>query len=241
MTIKKSDIICIIPARGGSAGIKMKNLKKVNHKRLIQYPIEYALKSNLVGTVLVTTDNKLIAQKARKYGAITPFLRPKKFSGSLSTTETTLKHALLTYEKMINKKFKLCVFLTCTDLFRKNSWIKQGIETIKNNSKIESVFVGYKTHKNYWEKNANSKNLKWVRLKKSMEKYSSRQVRKFVVREDTGLFCVSRANLWRKGRRIGDNVDIILNELQLSSIDIHEAQDLDLANIAMKNFKNKIK
>ena len=86
MTIKKSDIICIIPARGGSVGIKMKNLKKVNHKRLIQYPIEYALKSNLVGTVLVTTDNKLIAQKARKYGAITPFLRPKKFSGSLSTT-----------------------------------------------------------------------------------------------------------------------------------------------------------
>ena len=142
---------------------------------------------------------------------------------------------------MINKKFKLCVFLTCTDIFRKNSWIKKGIETIKSDDKIESVFVGYKTHKNYWEKNANSKNVKWVRLKKSMEKYSSRQVRKFVVREDTGLFCVSRANLWRKGRRIGDNVDIILNELQSSSIDIHEAQDLDLANMAMKNYKNNIK
>ena len=121
---------------------------------------------------------------------------------------------------------------------RKNSWIKKGIETIKSDDKIESVFVGYKTHKNYWEKNTNSKNLKWVRLKKSMKIYSSRQVRKFVVREDTGLFCVSRANLWRKGRRIGNNVDIILNDLQPSSIDIHETHDLDLANMAMKTFKN---
>ena len=35
MTIKKSDIICIIPARGGSQGLKMKNLRTVNKKKLI--------------------------------------------------------------------------------------------------------------------------------------------------------------------------------------------------------------
>ena len=39
--------------------------------------------------------------------------------------------------------------------------------------------------------------------------YSSRQIRRSIVREDTGLACASRAELWRQGRRIGDNVDII--------------------------------
>ena len=236
MTIKKSDIICIIPARGGSQGLKMKNLHTVNKKKLIQHPIEYALKSNLIGTVLVTTDNELIAKAARKYGAITPFIRPKRYRGKFSTTEKTLQHALLTYEKMINKKFKLCVFLTCTDLFRKNTWIKQGITKIKNNHKIESVFVGYKTHKNFWERN-NHNFGKWKRIKEFMKEYSSRQIRKYIVREDTGLFCVSRANLWREGKRIGDNVEIILNNEFLTSVDIHDKNDLKLANYLMKDFK----
>lgn len=238
MKIKKSDIICIIPARGGSEGIKLKNIKKVDNKRLIKYPIEYALKSGLIGTVLVSTDNEFIAKKAREYGAITPFLRPKRFSGKYSTTETTLKHALLAYEKMINKKFKLCVFLTCTDIFRKNSWIKKGINVIKKNDNIESVFVGYKTHKNFWERAENTHS-KWKRLKKYMKTYSSRQIRKYVVREDTGLFCVSRASLWRKGKRIGDNIEIILNKFHESSIDIHDYHDLRMANQAMKTFLKK--
>tara|TARA_A100001015_G_C14862512_1_gene660959 strand:- start:175 stop:888 length:714 start_codon:yes stop_codon:yes gene_type:complete len=236
MTIKKSDIICIIPARGGSQGLKMKNVRMLNKKKLIQYPIEYALKSNLVGTVLVTTDNEIIAKVARKYGAITPFIRPKRHSGKFSTTEKTLQHALLTYEKMINKKFKLCVFLTCTDLFRRNTWIRKGINKIKNNNKIESVFVGCKTHKNFWERN-NYKFGKWKRIKDFMKEYSSRQVKKYIVREDTGLFCVSRANLWRKGKRIGDNVEIILNDDFLTSVDIHDENDLKIADYLMKDFK----
>ena len=236
MTIKKSDIICIIPARGGSQGLKMKNVQMLNKKKLLQYPIEYALKSNLIGTVMVTTDNEIIAKAARKYGAITPFIRPKRYSGKFSTTEKTLQHALLTYEKMINKKFKLCVFLTCTDLFRKNIWVRKGINKIKNNNKIDSVFVGYKTHKNFWERN-NDNFGRWKRVKDFMKKYSSRQVKKYIVREDTGLFCVSRANLWRKGKRIGDNVEIILNDDFLTSVDIHDENDLKIADYLMKDFK----
>ena len=67
-----------------------------------------------------------------------------------------------------------------------------------------------------------------------MKNYSSRQVKKYVVREDTGLFCASKASLWRKGKRIGDNVEIILNDDSFSVIDIHNNEDLRLANAAMK-------
>ena len=67
-----------------------------------------------------------------------------------------------------------------------------------------------------------------------MAEYSSRQVRRFVVREDTGLACASRAYLWREGRRIGDKVEILLNDDDFTAIDIHSQDDLELAEAALK-------
>ena len=213
-----NDVICIIPARGGSKGLAKKNILKLNGEPLISRPIKHAKKSGVIGTILVTTDDKKIAKIAKNYGALVPFLRPKKLSKDLTTTEETLKHALLTYEKMINKKFNIAVFLTCTDIFRDYKWITKAVNVLKKNPDIESVFTGYKTHKNFWEKNRYGK---WNRLKKWMSIYQSRQVRKFVVREDTGLSCASRAHLWRKGRRIGDKVEIILHNNDFTFVDIH--------------------
>ena len=65
----KKKIICIILARGGSKGLKNKNLRKVNGKPLIYYPIKDALKTNIIDDVIVSTDDKKIAHYAEKYGA----------------------------------------------------------------------------------------------------------------------------------------------------------------------------
>jgi hypothetical protein len=72
-----------------------------------------------------------------------------------------------------------------------------------------------------------------MRLRPWMAVYSSRQVRRCVVREDTGLACASRAWLWREGRRIGDRVEIIMNDDDFTSIDIHGEEDLQLAEAAL--------
>ena len=235
MKINKRDIITIILARGGSKGLKNKNLRKLNGKPLIYYPIDAAKKSKYIGNIIVSTDSKKIASVAKKFGATVPFIRPKKLSGSFATTEKALQHALINYEKLIGRKFKICVFLTATDIFRKVSWIDKCIEYLYKNKKIESVFFGYKTSKNYWE----YKNGKWTRLKKWMRIYSSRQIRKTIVREDTGLACASRSQLWRRGKRIGDKVKIFTNEDSFSHIDIHTLEDLKLAEAAKKIRKIK--
>tara|TARA_Y100000590_G_scaffold81530_1_gene90615 strand:- start:6108 stop:6821 length:714 start_codon:yes stop_codon:yes gene_type:complete len=231
-----NDVICIIPARGGSKGLAKKNIAKLNGEPLISRPIKHAKKSGVIGTILVTTDDKKIAKVAKNYGALVPFLRPKKLSKDLTTTEDTLKHALLTYEKMINKKFNIAVFLTCTDIFRDHKWITKAVKILKKKPSVQSVFAGYKTHKNYWEKN---KKGEWIRLKNWMAVYKSRQIRKSVVREDTGLSCASRAYLWRKGKRIGNKVEIIVHENDFSFIDIHSNQDLKLANLIFEKFKHE--
>ena len=224
-------ILCIIPARGGSKGLKKKNIQILNNKHLIFYPINFIKSSKYNIDLFVSTDDMKIANIAKKYGAEVPFLRKKKFAKDLTTTEETLQNALIEYERYKNKIYDYCIFLTATDIFRRSEWLEIGINKIINNPNLESVFVGYKTHKNYWEQNDKGK---WLRLKKWMRTYSSRQIRKSIYREDTGLFCISKAKLWREGRRIGDKVHIIENNDELSFIDIHDKNDLELANIIIK-------
>mgnify|MGYP006090573543 CR=1 FL=1 len=231
MSISKKDIVCIIPARGGSKGLLRKNVRLIDHEALIVRPIRHAIESGVIGTILVTTDDNEIANLARNAGAIVPFIRPSSLSEDLATTEDTLKHALLTYEEMIHKKFKLAVFLTATDIFRNPEWIIEGIEKMKKNPNLDSVFSGHTTHKNFWEKQEDGS---WKRLRNWMSLYSSRQTRRSIIREDTGLMCVSRASLWREGRRIGDNIDVIVNDDDFTNIDIHHEEDLELANHAIK-------
>ncbi len=232
---EKNSSIAIICARGGSKGLKRKNLRTLDGNPLIGRVIMHALSSEKLDTVLVTTDDKEIADIAMSYGAEVPFLRPKHLSEDLSTTEETLQHALLEYEKKNKKLYDICVFLTATDIFRNPAWIDESISRLISRPELESVFVGAKTHKNFWEKDDNGN---WIRLRDWMSEYSSRQIRRTIVREDTGLACASRAWLWREGKRIGDKVDIITTDDDFTSIDIHHLEDLQLAEAAI-NIRNK--
>ena len=224
-------MIGIIPARIGSKGVPRKNIKKVGGIPLISWTIRNAIKSSLISNIFISTDDEEIAEIASKEGCKVPFLRPKKLARDLSTTEESLKHALNSYEKIIKKKFSIGVFITATDIFREVAWITYAVKKLKSNRNLESVFSGYKTHKNFWEKNSKGK---WVRLKGWMKNYSSRQVRRYIIREDTGLACASRAMLWRQGKRIGNKVHVIENNDSFTSIDIHDNEDLLLAEEAKK-------
>ena len=102
---KKLKTICIIPARGGSKGLKNKNIMLVNGHPLIAYVISNALDSKVFDSIFVSTDSNKIANIAKQYGAEVPFLRSKKLAQDLSTTEETLKNALIQYEKYKSIKF----------------------------------------------------------------------------------------------------------------------------------------
>jgi len=220
--------IAIIPARGGSKGILKKNIQLFQGHPLISWPIESAKRSKKLDKVVVSTDDEEIREIAIKYGADVPFMRTKEVSKDLTTTEETLKYSLEKAENYYKTKFDICVFLTCTDLFRRHGWIDSAINRLEENKDLESVFVVNETHKNFWK----LKNESPERLEDWMKIYCSRQIREPIYREDTGLTCASRSYLWRKGRRIGDKVDFIVDKNPASSIDIHSAFDLFLANSA---------
>ena len=87
-------IVAVIPARGGSRGIPLKNLREVAGKPLI----EACLAAEPVDRTVVSTDHEGIAQVAREFGAEVPFMRPKELAGDEVTLDPVIYHAVTTLE-----------------------------------------------------------------------------------------------------------------------------------------------
>jgi len=92
--MKNRNILALIPARGGSKGIPRKNVRLIAGRPLIAYSIAHALQSQLIGRVIVSTDDEEIATAARAAGAEVPFLRPAEFAQDLSPDLDVFRHAL---------------------------------------------------------------------------------------------------------------------------------------------------
>lgn len=78
--------IAVIPARGGSKRIPMKNIKSFCSKPLISYSISTAIKSDLFERVIVSTDHYEIAKVAMDAGAEVPFMRSESLSDDFTGT-----------------------------------------------------------------------------------------------------------------------------------------------------------
>lgn len=87
------EILAIIPARGGSKGIPKKNIINLLGKPLIQYTIEAAKKSRKINRIIVTTDNKEIAEISKKSG-IEVIERPKELATDTSLTKDAIIHVV---------------------------------------------------------------------------------------------------------------------------------------------------
>lgn len=111
----KPNILGVTLARGGSKAIKNKNITIINGYPLIYYTIKEAKKSKYLTNYIVSTDNNLIKKISNKYGAETPFSRPKKYSSDKSSSASALKHALIMSEKFYNKKFQYVIELMNTN------------------------------------------------------------------------------------------------------------------------------
>lgn len=87
-------VLAIIPAKGGSTRLKRKNIAEIAGKPLIAYPIENAKRSGLCERVIVSTEDREIAEIARKYGAEVPFIRPIELARDPATISDVCLHAL---------------------------------------------------------------------------------------------------------------------------------------------------
>jgi len=88
------NILGIIPARGGSKGLKDKNILKIHGKPLIAYTVEAALNTSTLDKVVVSTDSRKISGVVRGLFDIEVINRPKKYARDHSPIQETLLHAV---------------------------------------------------------------------------------------------------------------------------------------------------
>ncbi len=100
--------LCVIPARGGSKRIPRKNIKAFCGKPMISYSIEAAKESGLFDKIVVSTDDAEIAEIAKSYGAVVPFMRPSELSDDHTATIPVIAHAIKASVNDINDVEAVC-------------------------------------------------------------------------------------------------------------------------------------
>ena len=221
-------MVCVIPARGGSKGLPGKNTRLLAGKPLIAYSIEAAVDAKRVDRVLVSTDHPVIAQVAQDHGAEVPFLRPAELAQDDTPTEPVLAHALRYLRDVEGYQTDILVFLQPTDIFRRAGMIDWCVSRLQEDPDLETAFVAYKTHKNFWHQTAAG----YERL--ITLPYGPRQSRKPIFREDTGIACATRSSLIFDNERVGSNVDILVTDDEATGIDIHSEFDFWLAETVIR-------
>jgi len=133
------EILALIPARGGSKGIKRKNLVDFLGKPLVAHSIEHALSSRSVTRTIVSTEDEEIAQVARSFGAEVPFMRPSELAEDHVLDLPVFVHVLETLEKREGYRPDLVVHLRPTAPYRKPGWIDEAVALLASHPEAHSV------------------------------------------------------------------------------------------------------
>ncbi|EAV9537637.1 acylneuraminate cytidylyltransferase family protein [Campylobacter jejuni] len=120
--------LAIIPARGGSKGIKNKNLVLLNNKPLIYYTIKAALNAKSISKVLVSSDSDVILNYAKSQN-VDILKRPISLAQDDTTSDKVLLHALKFY-----KDYEDVIFLQPTSPLRTNIHIDKAFNLYKNSN-----------------------------------------------------------------------------------------------------------
>ena len=109
-----SNIICTICARGGSKGVKNKNIKLLHGKPLIAYTIEQAKESGLFDHIVISTDSDEIAEIAEEYGAEVFFKRSAEMASDTAGKMDVIRDAFVRSEAYYSKTFDYQIDLDAT-------------------------------------------------------------------------------------------------------------------------------
>jgi len=122
--------VAIITARGGSKRIPRKNIKPFLGHPIIKYSIDAAINSKCFDEVMVSTDDKEIAEVALSYGAKVPFFRSAKTSNDHAVTADVIVEVLADYKKRDQKfEYACCIYPTAP--FVTTEKLKRGFELLK--------------------------------------------------------------------------------------------------------------
>ena len=220
-------ILSIIPARGGSKGIPLKNIVKLNKKPLLYYTLKASLNSKFIDRTVVSTDNQKISNYAQKLCAQV-IRRPKKLSGDHASIESVAIHILEYLSKKENYVPDAIIFLQNTSPLRTSLHIDEAIKLFKKKN-YDSILSGYNSHKFFWKKNNSS--VKPINYSPKNRPNRQNFTDQFI---ENGSIYIIKSKIFKKTKsRLSGKIG--LYEMpESSSIEIDSFNDLELANNLLK-------
>ena len=122
------NVLAVITARGGSVGIPGKNIKMLGNRPLIAWSISECAKSLYITDLIISTDSEEIAEVARTWGGIVPFMRPSALAQSTTSHVPVMQHAVTEMERIKGITYKYVVIIQPTSPFRKYGYIDELLE-----------------------------------------------------------------------------------------------------------------
>ncbi|WP_369426059.1 MULTISPECIES: acylneuraminate cytidylyltransferase family protein [Oceanotoga] len=226
--------LCVIPARGGSKGIKDKNIIDLNGNPLISYTIKAAKNSKIFENIVVSTDSEKILEVSQRYGAEVPFLRPKELATDSSSSMDALIHAIDNCERIYKKNYDIVILLQPTSPLRNDKNIIEAFELFENNNANAVVSVCEVDHSPLWS-NTLPKDLSMDRFLNEDVKNGRRQDLDTYYRLNGALYIadveyIRKYRDWFKCNSFAYIMD------KKNSIDIDDYFDLKFAEIILKGF-----
>lgn len=133
--------ICTICARGGSKGIKNKNLRIIAGLPLIAHTLRQATEAKLFEAIGVSSDSVDILQTAKEYGANFLIERPAELATDTAAKIPVIRHCALEVERQMSKRFETYVDLDCTSPLRSVKDILDAVELFETR-RPQNVITG---------------------------------------------------------------------------------------------------
>lgn len=125
-------VLAVVPARGGSKGVPLKNLHPLQGIPLIAHVGRVVEEVPAIDRALVSTDHPAIAAEAERAGLAAPFLRPPAISGDLVSDFQVLEHALTAVEALDEVTYDVVLMLQPTSPLRRPGHIRAVLEKLVN-------------------------------------------------------------------------------------------------------------
>jgi CMP-N,N'-diacetyllegionaminic acid synthase len=123
-------ILAVCPARGGSKGIPLKNLKLFRGEPLVAHVGHIVSVLPMIDRAVVSTDHDGIAKTAEASGLGAPFRRPAELSGDQVADAAVLAHALEEMERRDDVRYDIVVMLQPTSPLREPEHVEGAIRML---------------------------------------------------------------------------------------------------------------
>ena len=228
----KQEILALILARGGSKGIPRKNIKELSGKPLIAYTIEAARNSKYIDRIVVSTDDKEIANVAKKFGAEVPFMRPGELATDKASSNDAIFHALKWLKKYEKYKPDYFLNLQATSPLRNESDVDKAIEKFINNNADSLISVTKSDKTPHWMRTINENGF-LKPLVKTEKSYTRRQDLPDVF-ELNGAIYMMKTHEFMKNKSFNNGSVLPYIMDNLSSIDIDNLLDWKFAEFLLE-------